>query len=294
MKTFLLFILAVTTVSSALAQSVDSPAFNREEIRFTSGHFELVGDLLIPPGDHPHPVIVYVWGSGPTNRNAHIDRSQILKLFLKSGFAVFLYDKPGSGSSTGEFTRGHLFEERAAILIDAIRFLKNHDAVDHDAIGLYGSSQASYVMAVALSRTEDIDFMIAWSCPMQNSIEQSAYLVRNYVLCDGGSDEEAAAAEKAYVQRGRARTYAEYLEAADPGWSRLGRGRTGGRLHAGRKHVRVVPGPGQDDHLARDPGTRTICRKRSADRSCAGCRDIPASAGRQGPRTVLRRACARG
>jgi len=52
-----------------------------------------------------------------------------------------------------------------------------------DTIGLYGSSQASYVMAVALARTRDVAFVVAWSCPMENSIWQGAYLVGNYVLC---------------------------------------------------------------------------------------------------------------
>jgi pimeloyl-ACP methyl ester carboxylesterase len=70
-------------------------------------------------------------------------------------------------------------------------------------------------MSVALAQTRDVAFVIAWSCPMENSIEQSAYLVRNYVLCDGGSEEEARAAEHAYVQRACARTYAEYRAAAE-------------------------------------------------------------------------------
>jgi pimeloyl-ACP methyl ester carboxylesterase len=138
-----------------------------------------------------------------------------LKTFLEQGFAVFLYDKPGSGLSTGDFNRGRLFEERAAILIDAIGFLRQHKAIDPQAIGLYGSSQASYVMAVSLAQTRDVAFMIAWSCPMESSIEQSAYLVWNYVLCDGGSAEEADAAEEAFLRRGRARTYSDYLAAAE-------------------------------------------------------------------------------
>jgi len=215
MKTFLLFLLAMMVAVDATAETPQSPTFRREEIHFSSGHFELAGDLLLPQGHGPHPVIVYVWGSGPTNRAAHIERSQILQMFLEEGFAVFLYDKPGSGTSTGEFTRGHLFVERATILLDAIAVLKSHEEIDPEAIGLYGSSQASYVMAVALARTHDLAFMIAWSCPMQSSVEQSAYLVRNYVLCEGGSEEEAALAERAYLQRARARSYAEYRKAAE-------------------------------------------------------------------------------
>jgi pimeloyl-ACP methyl ester carboxylesterase len=108
-----------------------------------------------------------------------------------------------------------LFTELPGILIDATTLLKHHPAIDPRAIGLYGSSQASYVMAVALARTREVAFVIAWSCPMQNSIEQSAYLVRNYVLCAGGTDAQADSAQQAYRQRGQARSYADYRAAAE-------------------------------------------------------------------------------
>lgn len=215
MRTILVACLLLLFANVSRAADPDGPAWDREEIRFTSGRFTLVGSLLTPRNDPPHPVIVYVWGSGPSNLERHIERSQVLRTFLANGFAVLLYDKPGSGQSTGELDNRRLFEERAGILLDAIAFLKQRDAVDPRAIGLYGSSQASYVMAVALARKPDIAFVIAWSCPMEDSVEQSAYLVGNYVRCEGGSREAADAAEQAYRQRGRARTYAEYRAAAE-------------------------------------------------------------------------------
>jgi len=208
--TALVFIALVSTG----AHAADSAVYDRHEVRFASGQFQLAGDLLVPRNaDHP-PVVVYVWGSGPTNRNAHIDNSPILASFIAHGFAVLLYDKPGSGGSTGEFDNRYLFAERASILLDAIRVLRARDDVDPNAVGLYGSSQASYVMAVAMARTHDIAFLIAWSCPMENSVRQGAYLLRNYVLCDGGTTEQADAAQQAYVDRACARTYPEYRAAA--------------------------------------------------------------------------------
>ncbi|HEX5131171.1 MAG TPA: alpha/beta hydrolase [Candidatus Krumholzibacteria bacterium] len=217
MRTFALagFILIHAAAAATATAPAAVPAYDREAIHFSSGRFELAGDLLTPRDGSPHPVIIYVWGSGPSNRNKHIDGSPVLKAFIEQGFAVLLYDKPGSGESTGEFDDRHLFAERASILMDAIAFLKRHRSVVPDAIGLYGSSQASYVMASALARSHDIAFVIAWSCPMENSVEQGAYLVRNYVLCDGGTAEDADAAESAYVRRGSARSYAEYRDAAE-------------------------------------------------------------------------------
>ena len=215
MRALLGLCLLLGLANVAPATSPDDLPYKNEEVRFTSGRFTIVGSLLTPRSPAPHPAIVYVWGSGPTNVKKHIERSQMLKGFLARGFAVLLYDKPGSGQSTGELDSSHLFAELAGILIDATTLLEHNDAIDPHAIGLYGSSQASYVMAVALARTRDVAFVIAWSCPMQNSIDQSAYLVRNYVLCDGGTDAQADSAQQAYSRRGRATSYADYRAAAE-------------------------------------------------------------------------------
>jgi pimeloyl-ACP methyl ester carboxylesterase len=209
----LCFFLIIATGATA-AQTPNAPGFDREEIRFTSGSFQLAGELLTPRCEGPYPVVVYVWGAGPTNRKRLIEHSQLLRIFLEKGFAVLVYDKPGSGDSKGEFDNRSLFKERAAILVDAIGLLQRRKGVNPEAIGLYGSSQASYVMAVALGRTRGIAFVICSSCPMENSIEQGGYLVSNYVRCEGGTQEEGRRAGDAYVRRARARTYAEYRTAA--------------------------------------------------------------------------------
>ena len=127
------------------------PGCAHEEIAFTCGEFGLVGDLLLPPGPGPHPVVVYVWGAGPTNRSAHVERSRVLRTFLDHGHGVYLYDKPGSGDSTGRLSSRRLFRQRADILQAALQMLQDHPEVDGRAIGLYGSSQAAYVLAVVLA-----------------------------------------------------------------------------------------------------------------------------------------------
>jgi hypothetical protein len=59
-----------------------------------------------------------------------------MKTFLDIGIACLIYDKPGYGESTGEFTRGNLFDERASILLAAVAALRNHPAVSPTRIGL--------------------------------------------------------------------------------------------------------------------------------------------------------------
>jgi pimeloyl-ACP methyl ester carboxylesterase len=207
--------ICMAAAACAHAQTPAPLDCRREAVRFDSGPFQIAGDLVAPRDGAPHPVIVYVWGAGPTNRQRHIERSPVVRTFLDRGYAVLLYDKPGSGGSTGQIESGRQFQQLAAILHDAIDLLKTRDDIDARAIGLYGSSQASYVMATALAHKLDVAFVIAWSCPMENSIEQGAYLVGCYVHCDGGAPELAAAARDAYRRRAMARDYADYRSAAD-------------------------------------------------------------------------------
>jgi fermentation-respiration switch protein FrsA (DUF1100 family) len=213
-KIFVLTIVFLGAWSSSFSQNDSEDLFRTQEVSFKVAQFFVAGNLLIPAGGEKHPAIVYVWGSGPTNRTQYIEASKLSKIFVKSGFAVYINDKPGSGESTGEFTKGKLLHERAMIVVKEIEFLKSHPAVDPEKIGLFGASQAGYVMPLASTMTPDIKFMIAWSCPAMNSLEQSAFLVEQYLLCEGYAPEDAERASKYYIQRGEAKDYKEYLEAA--------------------------------------------------------------------------------
>jgi len=196
-------------------EQVAKDIYPREEIRFDSGHFKIVGDLHIPDPDKKHPVIIFIHGDGPARRRPSREPNRIMSHFLDIGFACFFYDKPGYGESTGNFTDGKLFEERASILVDAVRVLKNHPAIDPKRIGIWGISQAGWVMPKAITKTIDIAFMIAISCAGIDGVEQSAYLVEQQIICNGYSEAEAKRARRYYRQRAHAKTYAEYLEAAE-------------------------------------------------------------------------------
>jgi pimeloyl-ACP methyl ester carboxylesterase len=186
-----------------------------DEVVIETGHFHVMGDLIIPAEGERHPIIVFVWGSGPAGREDVPRPSQLLTMLLKSGFGVFFEDKPGTGASTGEFTPRRLLREQAGILSAEISYLRGLPGLEHSAIGAYGSSQASYVVGLALDGGVKIDFLVAVSFPATDSVEQSAYLVEQQLLCEGYRREEAALARTYFIQRERAETYQEYLEAAE-------------------------------------------------------------------------------
>jgi uncharacterized protein len=215
MKKVILILILFVLTGKCLPRDSSEVKFRTEEISINAGKFFIKGDLLMPEEGDNFPVVVYCTGSGPTDRKQSIKYSRAIRQFIKSGFAFFIDDKPGSGDSKGEFSGDSLFRERAMILAKEIEVLKNHKMINSKQIGLYGSSQAGYVMSIALEMSKDIAFMVAWSCPGMNSIEQSAYLVKKQALCGGSVAEDAEMLHKYYIQRATANTYKEYLEAAE-------------------------------------------------------------------------------
>jgi uncharacterized protein len=215
MYKLLLIILFVCLYLNCFSQDSNDVSFRTEEISFSAGKFFIKGNLLTPLKGENFPVVLFCTGSGPTNMQQTIKMSKVLRRFIKSGFAFFLDDKPGSGESTGEFSGDSLFQERAMILTREIEILKLHPLINPKQIGLYGSSQAGYVMPLVLENSQDVAFMIAWSCPAMSSVEQSAYLVKMQSICNGDSKEDAEKLWKYYKQRVDARTYREYFEAAE-------------------------------------------------------------------------------
>jgi WD40 repeat protein/pimeloyl-ACP methyl ester carboxylesterase len=199
---------AVPTEPAPTAVSIEV-----EEIHFQSDHFELVGDLQLPGTEGKHPAIIMVHGDGGIDRYDSGKYRPLMERFLRAGYAVFSWDKPGTGESTGEFIDGAwIITDRASILVDAVELLKEHPAIDPERIGVWGISQGGIVMPMALTRSNDIAFMIVVSGPGADSIDQTAYLIGQKLLCEGYSEDEAKLAEQSFAGMCRAITYQEYRE----------------------------------------------------------------------------------
>lgn len=212
-KSFMFWILFLLLLSCSFPKHVPHM---REELVFHSGRFTLAGELRAPEVEGKSPVIIFVHGDGPNDRTSYGTYLPIMSRFLRAGYACFSWDKPGTGKSTGEIDRDRLRYERAEILVDAIEMLKKHPSIDSARIGLWGISQAGYVMPQAFTMTDAISFMIAVSCPGMSGINQTAYLIRKQLLCEGSSENEARQAEKHFAGLFTARTYQEYLQHAQP------------------------------------------------------------------------------
>jgi uncharacterized protein len=118
-------------------------------IKFQSGSVTLAGTVLIPPGQQRHPAIVLTHGSGPGPRN---DLRMFAERFVRDRLVVLLFDKRGSGDSGGSWVKASL-DDLADDAVAAANFLRSREEVDPERVGVWGGSQAGWVIPRAVARS---------------------------------------------------------------------------------------------------------------------------------------------
>jgi uncharacterized protein len=131
---------------------------------FPSGDVRLAYTLDVPTGTGPFPAIVMGHGSGTVTR---YQGSSLARRLVDAGFAVLRYDKRGVGDSGGVYeiagnvaNSERVFPILAGDMLAGVEFLKTRSDVDPDRIGLFGVSQAGWIIPLAASRSSDVKFMI--------------------------------------------------------------------------------------------------------------------------------------
>jgi pimeloyl-ACP methyl ester carboxylesterase len=183
-----------------------------EEISFRSGSFHVVGDLRLPEGTGPFPVVLFVHGSGPVDRISGGNYLPVMERMARAGYATFSWDKPGTGESTGQLDPSRVQRQRAQVVLDAIEVMKARPDIDPRQIGLAGISQAGYVMPRVLSTSKDVAFMICVSCAGHSGVDQSTFQAVAQAICAGAQEEKADQLTVLLAELDTARTYETYDE----------------------------------------------------------------------------------
>ena len=160
-----LFALLVGGCGDADAPSAPSTPVTPAAIdTFPSGGIRLAYRLDRPTGTGPFPAIVMGHGSGQVTR--HQASSLALRL-VAAGFAVLRYDKRGVGDSGGVYELAgnvanseRTFPILAGDMLAGVEFLKTRGDVDPTRIGLFGVSQAGWIIPLAAAQSSDVRFMI--------------------------------------------------------------------------------------------------------------------------------------
>lgn len=128
--------------------------FDVVETRFEVGDAELAGRLLLPAGKTRVPIVVLVHGSEQSSAR---EIFPLQRQFPAAGIGAFVYDKRGTGGSTGNYTHDYLI--LAADAAAAVREARRLAGARAGRVGLHGGSQGGWVAPLAATLTP-ADFVI--------------------------------------------------------------------------------------------------------------------------------------
>jgi pimeloyl-ACP methyl ester carboxylesterase len=124
------------------------------ETRFEVDRAVLAGRLLLPAGQSRVPVVVLVHGSEQTPGR---ELFSLQRQFPAAGIGAFVYDKRGTGGSTGTYTHDYL--QLAADAAAAVREARRLAGPRAARVGLHGGSQGGWVAPRAATLTS-VDFVV--------------------------------------------------------------------------------------------------------------------------------------
>ena len=159
------------------------------ELSFSWGGLHLAGTLHLPDSTGPHPTVLMMQGSGPSDRDNDGYFVPLRKAFLDAGIAVYSFDKPGVGGSTGEW-RDHALEGRASQSIAALDSLAEDPRVDEGRLGVWGHSQGGWLVQMLASRLPDLCFAISNSGPAIGIEDQDLYGCEHTMRARGHPEDE--------------------------------------------------------------------------------------------------------
>jgi uncharacterized protein len=168
------------------------PPYREVEVTVpTSDGTRLGATLVLPEGAGPHPGVVLVpacCGDGRVNW-AYRGWGD---WFARRGYAVLMYDKRGTGASTGDWQADSAFVEQADDVVAAADFLRARPEVDAARIGLSGGSQAGWVIPLAAPRVQGLAWVLLRAAPAASPGVLEAQSVEARMRADGAAPDSIA------------------------------------------------------------------------------------------------------
>ncbi|ANS70493.1 hydrolase family protein [Streptomyces lincolnensis] len=190
---------------------------DERRISIRHGGHTLNGVLATPKdGRKQHGLIVYVHGDGPVDATHDDGYKPMWEANAKAGYASLSWDKPGVAGASGNWLDQSM-DDRADEAAAAIAWARARPDIDGDRIGLWGASQAGWVLPKIAARTT-VSFVIAVS-PAINWLRQGRYHLLAELRADGASTARTKAAiarsDTTRLLLKRRATFEEYVRAMD-------------------------------------------------------------------------------
>jgi dienelactone hydrolase len=174
--------------------------YREQAVRFHNGAVALTGSVLVPTGPGPHLGVVVVHGAGPQDREGY---RALADRFARRGIAALIYDKRGSGQSTGHYRS--FPTDYAALAADAlagVAFLRGLPTIDPAQVGVWGHSEGGWVAPLAAARSPEVAFIVAVAAsgvsPARNVLYEIDNALGHAGVPDGAIEAQLRAATLAY------------------------------------------------------------------------------------------------
>ncbi|MCY0932423.1 alpha/beta hydrolase [Streptomyces sp. H27-H1] len=162
-----------------------SYAMDEQRVSIRHGGHTLNGVLATPKnGRKHHGLVVYVHGDGPVDATHGDGYRPLWEANAEAGYASLSWDKPGVAGAPGNWL-GQSMDDRADEAAAAIAWARARPDIDGDRIGLWGVSQAGWVLPKVAAKAP-VSFVIAVS-PAINWLRQGRYNLLAELRADGAS-----------------------------------------------------------------------------------------------------------
>lgn len=164
---------AIVVILVALFFIGNDYEMNEERVTIPTNGGTLSAVVTTPKHDKPKGIIVFVHGDGAQEATQDGGYKPLMERFAKQGFISISWDKPGIGKSSGNWLNQSM-DNRANEVNQVIEWMKVKYPDSTSKIGLWGASQAGWVIPKAMNANNDIDFSIL-AAPAINWMRQGEY-----------------------------------------------------------------------------------------------------------------------
>jgi dipeptidyl aminopeptidase/acylaminoacyl peptidase len=198
---FALALMAILTVGQSDAACFDSagsasdrwhvaptPTVISQEVQFANAGANLAGTVYLPSVGNHLPAVVVLHHARAATREADLYR-HLREGLPALGFAVLIYDRRGSGQSSGSL-QGVDYETLADDAVAGQHALAKLSRIDPAKIGFWGLSQGGWLAVLAAGRSPDAAFAISVSAPLVTADEQMQFATSNLLTVRGFSQED--------------------------------------------------------------------------------------------------------
>ncbi|RNC87205.1 MAG: alpha/beta fold hydrolase [Winogradskyella sp.] len=190
-----------TSKTEFTATKLKNEFYKQEEVEYFNGDVRLAGLLMTPYNTNKSTAVVFIHGSGISDRNSFWYMHQANYL-ARNGYMVLLPDKRGCGKSEGEWHTAS-FQDFSDDITAALNYLSNNKKTEFSKKGVIGISQGGWISHLVNKDTKDLDFIIDVVGASTTPNEQLKFEIMNDIKNSGAPEFVAKPLSIVFAKRAR-------------------------------------------------------------------------------------------